>query len=257
MNSTRIGRRSWTDEQLADAVASQHSWRGVLRALGLKATSAGSLRTARRHANRMGLDASHFTGQRRWSDQQLRLAVNAASSWAEVLEILDLTDNADLRARVKGHAARLGLDVAHLQEPGVHDVRTIAPVELARLRSAATAIAAAWFALHGYPCALPVEPTVYDLLVTMPDNVKRVQVKSTISRFPNGKWQVGIGRRPYTMDKSAGKTCYDPDDLDLFFIVDGAGGIYLIPSAVIAGRVQICLETYAAYRVGDASSLLC
>ena len=65
-----------------------------------------------------------------------------------------------------------------------------------------------------------------------------------------------IGRRPYVQDKSAAKMPYDPDDLDLFFIVLGDGGIYVIPSSTLAGMVRIYAETYASYRVGDASSLM-
>jgi hypothetical protein len=49
---------------------------------------------------------------------------------------------------------------------------------------------------------------------------------------------------------------YDPDDIDLFFIVLGDGGMYVIPSSVLAGRIRIYAETYAPYRVGDASGLL-
>src|SRR5439155_7867205 len=71
-----------------------------------------------------------------------------------------------------------------------------------------------------------------------------------------GYWQVGIGRRPYVLDKSAGKMPYDPDSIDLFFIVLGDGSIYVIPSVVLAGRTGISADNYAPYRVGDASSLL-
>jgi hypothetical protein len=49
---------------------------------------------------------------------------------------------------------------------------------------------------------------------------------------------------------------YDPDTLDFFFIVDGDLTMYLIPSRVLAGRVQILLRHYAPYIVGSAGSLL-
>jgi hypothetical protein len=39
-----------------------------MRVLGLRATSAGAIRTVRGHATRLGLDVSHFRGKRRWSD---------------------------------------------------------------------------------------------------------------------------------------------------------------------------------------------
>ena len=86
--------------------------------------------------------------------------------------------------------------------------------------------------------------------------VQRVQVKSSARPDAKGHWGVEIGRRPYVLDKSASKMPYDPDDIDLFFIVLGDGSVYVIPSSVLAGRIRIYAETYAPYRVGDASGLL-
>jgi hypothetical protein len=258
MNTT-MDRRTWTDAQLRDAVERSQSWRAVARALGLKGTSAGVIRTVKRHAKRLGLDASHFTGQRRWSDQQLREAVLRSTCWAEVILGLGVVDNAEYRVRVKGHATRLGLDYTHLKMPHLPSLTGEVfsePVQPTMLRTAAPAMAMAWFALRGCAVALPVEPQEYDLLVTTKKGIQRVQVKSSTLRDAAGRWSVGVGRRPYTLDKSAGKMPYDPESLDLFFIVVGDGSIYLIPSAVLAGRVRIYVESYAPYRVGDASSLL-
>jgi hypothetical protein len=130
------------------------------------------------------------------------------------------------------------------------------PVRPETLRTAASALAMAWFTLRGCAVALPVEPQEYDLLVTTAKGIQRVQVKSCASRNGDGRWRVGVGRRPYVLDKSASKMPYDPDSIDLFFIVLGDGSIYVIPSSVLAGRVGIHAENYAPYRVGDASSLL-
>jgi hypothetical protein len=41
----------------------------------------------------------------------------------------------------------------------------------------------------------------------------------------------------------------------MFFIVDGDLAIYLIPSRVIAGRVQFLLRTYGNFIVGNAAGL--
>ncbi len=49
---------------------------------------------------------------------------------------------------------------------------------------------------------------------------------------------------------------YDPELIDLFFIMDGDLTMYLIPSRVIAGRVAILLRTYEKYIVGNAAGLL-
>ncbi|TCC24924.1 group I intron-associated PD-(D/E)XK endonuclease [Kribbella speibonae] len=255
MDDTR-NRRTWTDAQLSEAVASNPSWRAVARALGLKNTSTGSIR---RHAARLELDSSHFTGQRRWTDQRLRDAVASASCWADVIFDLGIVDNGAERVRIKSHAVRLGLDCTHLKSP----LAQPAPIDVfdepfrpEMLRYSAAALAMAWFTLRGCAVAMPIEPQAYDLLVTTSSGIQRVQVKSCSARTSRGYWHVGIGRRPYVLDKSAGKMPYDPDSLDLFFIVLGDGGIYVIPSSVLAGRVSISAESYAPYRVGDASSLL-
>jgi len=49
---------------------------------------------------------------------------------------------------------------------------------------------------------------------------------------------------------------YDPELIDMFFIMDGDLTMYLIPSQVIAGRVQILLRTYAKYIVGSAAGFM-
>jgi hypothetical protein len=116
-------------------------------------------------------------------------------------------------------------------------------------------LAACWFSLCGSATAIPVEPAVYDLLVSMEDGIRRVQVKTT-TYYSKGGWQVAVGRRPYSAGNREGLVPYDPDLIDLFFIVDGDLAMYLIPSQVIAGRVQILLRTYAGYIVGNAAGLM-
>ncbi|HZX07553.1 group I intron-associated PD-(D/E)XK endonuclease [Kribbella sp.] len=249
-------RRRWNDDELRQAVQDSVSWRAVARALGLKDTSAA---TIRRHAARLELDTSHFTGQRRWSDQQLREAVAGSSCWADVITALGIVDNGAERVRIKGHAVRLGLGCSHLRSPhtkSAPDEVFDEPVQPEMLRYSAAALAMAWFTLRGCTVALPIEPQAYDLLVTTPKGIQRVQVKSCAARTAKGYWNVGIGRRPYVLDKSASKMPYDPDSIDLFFIVLGDGSIYVIPSSVLAGRVGISAESYLPYRVGDASSML-
>jgi PD-(D/E)XK endonuclease len=127
--------------------------------------------------------------------------------------------------------------------------------DIKKLRDAGAAIAATWFLLCGYNTAIPIEPTLYDLLVSMPDGIKRVQVKTTIYRGNEG-WMSRVGRRPYSVGNRERMIPYDPDALDFFFIVDGDLSMYLIPSRVIAGRVQILLRNYSKYIVGNIGSLM-
>jgi hypothetical protein len=56
--------------------------------------------------------------------------------------------------------------------------------------------------------------------------------------------------------KRGHRVAYDPDVIDLFFVIDGDLTMYLIPSRAIAGRVQVLLRTYKKYIVGNAAGLL-
>src|SRR5215831_2576200 len=181
MTENSPDKRTWSDSQLALAVAASRSWRGVMRELGLSATSAGAIRIIKRHVTRLGLDTSHFTGQRRWSDVQLRLAVASAQTWWELFTQLGRTSyNQDDRVRVKAHAVRLGLDLSRLDgRAGEMPVRHEFKPDVKHLREAGTAIAAMWFLLCGCNASIPIEPIIYDLLVSMPGEIKRVQVKTT------------------------------------------------------------------------------
>jgi hypothetical protein len=49
---------------------------------------------------------------------------------------------------------------------------------------------------------------------------------------------------------------YDPEFIDLFFIIDGDMTMYLIPSRALAGRVRVLLRTYKKYIVGNVAGLL-
>lgn len=58
----RGGRRSWTDDNLREAVSSSFTIADVLRKLGLS-LSAGHYPRIKHHVDRLGLDMSHFTGK--------------------------------------------------------------------------------------------------------------------------------------------------------------------------------------------------
>ena len=140
-------------------------------------------------------------------------------------------DSVDDRTRVKAHAARLGLDVSRLYGSSTKEVaRPVFRPDVKHLREAGTAIA------------------------TMPDGIKRVQVKTTT--FNKRGWLVRVGRRSYSVGNRAPLVPYDPDLIDLFFILDGELTMYVIPSRVIVGRVAILLNNYSEYVVGSAAFLM-
>jgi hypothetical protein len=260
-------RRAWTDDQLRSAVAAQRSWRGVIRQLGFNPASSSMRRSLQKHAARLGLDTSHFTGNRRWGDVQLMYAIKNASSWKEVGDYLGVVADPPCgeRRHLKGHAARLGLDTTHLSEPTNLTLRS-APQPHAvndlgyrpeQLRRAAPSIAMAWFALRGCTSSLPSEPEVYDLLVGSPFGILRVQVKSTTCKMKkDDAWQVKVGHGSGGKRNTVGVIPYDHEAIDLYFIVDGDLCLYLIPSVVLGGRIRIYLRAYQEYIVGYATSLL-
>jgi hypothetical protein len=101
-----------------------------------------------------------------------------------------------------------------------------------------------------------MEPTLYDLLASIPDGIKRVQVKTTTHKQAGAGWLVQVGRRPYSPGNREPLVPYDPDLVDFFFILDGDLTMYVIPSRVIAGRVNILLSNYSEFIAGSAAFLM-
>jgi hypothetical protein len=233
---------------------------------GERSKSAGAVRIVRRRAAELNFDSSHFRGKRRWSDAQLEQAVAECGTWEEVIVRLGLsTASGNVQPHVKSHAIRLGLATEHLravshvgrQPPEALPLVSALRSEPKHLRVAAPVTAAAWFMHRGCAVSFPAEPTVYDLLADTPDGLMRVQVKSTTSNRRNEGWVVGVGHHPDTHSKkNAYVLAYSPDEIDLFFIIDGDMTMYLIPSRAIAGRITILLRTYRKYIVGNASGML-
>jgi hypothetical protein len=237
--------RQYTDEQLARAVVEAHSWRGVLRRLGLAATSAGAMRSVRGHADRLALDHSHFRGQRRWSEQQLETAVASSHSWMQVCEELGLTGGSSV-ATVRGHAARLGLDTTHLTpvSAGRPAPETPQP-RMVNLPRAGSLLAASWFELCGLAVSWPLEPCRYDLFVWRPEGAERIQVKTGTLRT-RSSWMVRLSSSRGEM------RTYDPDEIDQFFVIDGDFDFYLIPISVVGGLTAIHVSAYEGYKLPKA-----
>jgi hypothetical protein len=231
---------TWSDAALSAAVTSSRSWRGVLRALGLSETSSAARRAVPRRADELGLDHAHFTGQRRWTDASLGDAVVSASSWTEVARALGLATGSSTTV-LKAHAVRLGVATDHLT--GRKRPESTAPrPDLDQLPRAGSMVAATWFTLCGFEVAWPLEPCRYDLLAHRDGETLRVQVKTTRVQVA-GTWVVSLGTGGRRRD------VYDPDDIDCFFIVDGALRQYLVPIEVVAGRNALYLSAYAAFEV--------
>lgn len=240
--------RSYSDAQLTAAMEASHSWRGVLRALGLLATSASAMRSVRGHADRLGLDYSHFTGRRRWTDQQLAAAIRSSATWAQACETLGVSGGSST-STVRGHALRLGLDTRHLSTEKHPDLPHLdMRPRTTNLSRAGSLLAAAWFELCGHEVSWPLEPCRYDLLVWRGGAAERIQVKTTTMRA-GSSWVVRLSRTRKEV------RTYDPDEIDQFFVIDGDYHQYLIPIRVVGGLTAIQLSAYRAYRLPSLLTL--
>lgn len=257
MDNRLLPKYVWTDDQLIESVKTSEHWRGVMRALGIQTNSAGVLRRIRRDVARLKLDVSHFRGSRTWSDAELIRAITHAFTWDDVFAALSLsTPQKSTRLHLMRHAVRLGVDVSRLEEPApLPVVRWTANTDLANLRSAAPCMATAWFMIRGCAASFPVEPAPFDVLASTPDGVKRIQVKTTTTKN-RGSWLARVGRRPHSAGNRAPLVPYDPDEIDLFFIVDGDLNMYLIPSRDIAGRTSILVRAYQRYLIGNGKEMM-
>jgi hypothetical protein len=201
------------------------------------------MRSLRAHADRLGVDYDHFTGQRRWTEDGLRAAIAAAGTWADVVEALGLRGGSGI-ATVKGHAARLGLDARHLAVRPPAAVDAEHRPDVAHLDRAGSLLAAAWFALCGHDVSWPLEPSRYDLLVNTDKGIRRVQVKTTTVRVGD-TWKV------YLSTSRGERKAYDPDEIDDFFVIDGDLNYYLIPVTAVGGLHAIHVSVYARHRLAQ------
>jgi PD-(D/E)XK endonuclease len=130
-----------------------------------------------------------------------------------------------------------------------------------RLRESAVGYAIAWFMSRGYMPSLPVGLARYDLVVDDAGSLKKVQVKTTTSKNDYENWEVGVHRMAYDRKaklNAAGRkrrVAYSDSDVDVFFIVTGAGDVYLIPRCVVGNRMYLSLGgLYERYKVGRLDS---
>lgn len=235
--------RTYSDSDLTRAVASARSWRGVLRSLGLSGTSAGSMRSVRGHADRLGLDTSHFTGRRRWSEADLARAVAEVTTWSEVVASLGLGPGSS-NSVVRSHALRLGIHTQHLDPcpPAAPSTYADHTPDASNLARAGSMLAASWFQLSGVAVSWPLEPTRYDLLAWRGAKADRIQVKTT-TRRDGGTWRVSL----CTNHKAV--RVYTADEIDYFFVINRVLDYYLIPLAAVGGLKEVSLSGYASYRL--------
>jgi hypothetical protein len=204
--------------------------------------------TVRRRAELLSLDWSHFTGQRRWSDLDLRNAIASSTSWNQVAITLGCPASA-----AKRHALRLDIPFAHIDRRSA-GARVANGLDLnpdqSRMRHAGEALAAAWFQFCGYGVGIVTGQHRYDLLVSGPEGgAKRVQVKTTsYDAPPYGRPVFHLATRNYVSTEARAVAPYDVDDVDLFFLLRSIDLMWLVPHERLLGQVQCSpgpeFETY-------------
>jgi hypothetical protein len=131
--------RSWSDEDLRHAVATATSWSAVARGLAL-APGGHTNRLLRERAAALELDVTHFRPDwrprppipvvvegtsawrrarfRRWSDEDLLVAVPKATSWAGLHRELGLKIGGTTYPMLQERCRELGLDTSHFTGRG-------------------------------------------------------------------------------------------------------------------------------------------
>jgi len=246
---------SVTEDQLREAVASNRSWRGVLRTLGLKSASFGpKLRNA---CNELDIDYSHF-GSIVATDRRLRDVISSSPDWPTALASLGYAKGSGTaRATVRKHCARLGIDTSHLSPSSppdpVLDAVDGLGARIENLRHAAPYMALASFALLGIPATLAPEGSRYDLIAEFPGlGLKRIQVKTGTRRDGrSGSWVCSLARSEYNLTGSGGHrlAAYSSEEVDFFACIDGELRLHLIPIDAVEGLLRIHLRKYASHQV--------
>lgn len=245
--------RTWTDEELAEAVAGTHSWRAATRALGMGSTSSYEL--IRRRAAELRLDTSHFRGKRSWTNEALAAAVAESKSWSAAGRRLNGGTRGASVDSMREVAHRMGLHTSHLevrQHREVNPVTELPDQTFANFGAEAEYLAAAWFVSRGYRVTLASSGLPYDLIVDCGGEIQRVQVKSSTMK-PTAAGTVTVKTSRLTASAGA-KTnrrgqCYSPNDFDLFFVLTGEGHVFLVPLKDAVGHLNLSFGPESPYFV--------
>lgn len=117
--------RSWTDDQLREAVAASTSLAEIHHRLGLRP---GKYASMLKHIERLGLPYEHLTtvvnGRVRasrtgtCSDDQLRSLVNSSTNLSDVIRAVGKEPNGGYHRWMAGRIKALGLDTSHFMGQG-------------------------------------------------------------------------------------------------------------------------------------------
>ena len=186
---------------------------------------------------------------RRFTDDQLKSAIEGASCWADVMEAMGYTRKRPATS-AKKRASELNLDVSRfLLAPGsnapIPNNHDHFPPLMSKSRGIGDnglPIAMAWFARNGYQMSIPVSgSSPYDLIVESPSHgLLKVQVKTSTNNLSSGAYLVKMTRMEY-VDGAYSPRPYTCSEVDYFFITTGNGDMYLIPQRLAEGKQTLSM----------------
>lgn len=195
---------------------------------------------------------------RTYTDDQLRRAVASSTNWTQVMRALGKSPGSSNKG-VVAVALRLGLDASHFAYKQSFQRVAGVPLpfsnEIKPGSQSGLSIAARWFLDRGYVVSVPLEPAAYDLVTESDEGLKRVQVKTTTHKQPNGRYTAKVYHQLHSADYARNANGnrrgvpYTPEEIDMFFIVTPQS-MFLIPIEVTGDRTTLVLdEKYAAFMV--------
>lgn len=112
-------KRTWTEQDLREAIASSFTKKEAIEKMGLKYSSSASQQMSR-WINTYEIDITHFNRKlphrRKWTTLQLQKAVETSKSFFEVAKKLSLTTTGTMLKRIRGYADDLKLDYSHFHK---------------------------------------------------------------------------------------------------------------------------------------------
>jgi hypothetical protein len=204
-----------------------------------------------------------------WSDTQLREAIRASTNWVGVMRMLDYGDRSKSAGAiriVRRRAAELGIDSSHFRgkrrwtdpqlRQAVSEARTWEEV-LTRL-GLSTRSGNIQPHIKSHTIRLGLDTSHLSRPSHLGPGPAEAPPETTTTSTKDG-WTATVGHHPDTHARSGlghRLVAYDPEFIDLFFVIDGDLMMYLIPSRAVAGRVRVLLRTYKKYIVGNAAGML-
>lgn len=202
-----------------------------------------------------------MSNPRRYTDEQLREAIETCPGWADVMSSLGKNRRTG-SSSMRTVAHSLGIDTTHLDNRNHLKPKEAAEQIFTKGKKfgflTGLSTASKWFLERGYLVSIPLEPAPYDLIADSDQGFQRIQVKTTSYRTQSGRYLARLTRTSYDVTahlNTAGKyrsVAYDAGIIDYFFIVTDEQTKYLIPFNTVKGQLTVTLDhRYMGFKLDD------